>query len=56
MDRLWSRLVADRRGATAIEYGLLGGLIALALIGALTLLGEALDVKFDFIDLTIRQS
>ena len=32
-------LLADRRGATAIEYGLIVALIALAMIGALSALG-----------------
>jgi pilus assembly protein Flp/PilA len=32
-------LRADRRGATAIEYGLIVALIAIAMIGGLTALG-----------------
>ena len=32
-------LLADRRGATAIEYGLIVALIALAMIGGLSSLG-----------------
>jgi pilus assembly protein Flp/PilA len=33
------RLFADRRGATAIEYGLLASLIIIAMIGGLSALG-----------------
>jgi pilus assembly protein Flp/PilA len=33
------RLGADRRGATAIEYGLIVALIAIAMMGGLTVLG-----------------
>jgi pilus assembly protein Flp/PilA len=33
------RLVADRRGATAIEYGLMVALIAIAMMGGLSALG-----------------
>jgi pilus assembly protein Flp/PilA len=33
--RLFSRLIADRRGATAIEYGLIIALVVLAMMGAL---------------------
>ena len=33
------RLRSDKRGATAIEYGLIAGLIAMGLIGGLSLLG-----------------
>jgi pilus assembly protein Flp/PilA len=32
-------LFADKRGATAIEYGLIVALIALAMVGALSALG-----------------
>ena len=32
-------LWADRRGATAIEYGLIAALIAVAIVGSLTALG-----------------
>lgn len=35
------------RGATAVEYGLLVGLIAVAIIAAVTLLGGQLDTLFD---------
>ncbi|MGN6156066.1 MAG: Flp family type IVb pilin [Sphingomicrobium sp.] len=37
--RILPRLAADQRGATAIEYGLIIGLMALAMIGALSELG-----------------
>ncbi|HMQ92304.1 MAG TPA: Flp family type IVb pilin [Amaricoccus sp.] len=40
--RLWS----DDEGATAIEYGLLAALIAVAIIGAVTTLGEGLIGTF----------
>ncbi len=33
------RLFADRRGATAIEYGLIASLIIIAMIGGLSALG-----------------
>jgi pilus assembly protein Flp/PilA len=33
------RLFADRRGATAIEYGLIAALIVIAMMGALSALG-----------------
>ncbi|HUG46025.1 MAG TPA: Flp family type IVb pilin [Sphingomicrobium sp.] len=33
------RLFADRRGATAIEYGLIASLIVIAMMGALAALG-----------------
>ena len=36
----------DESGATAVEYGLLVALIAVAIIGSVTLLGQALSDKF----------
>jgi pilus assembly protein Flp/PilA len=41
MDNLVSRLVADTRGATAIEYGLIATLIAVAAIGGMKALGDS---------------
>lgn len=36
----------DESGATAIEYGLIAALIAVAIIGTLTLMGPKLDGIF----------
>ena len=36
MIRTLRRLLADRRGASAVEYGLIIALVILAMIGALT--------------------
>ena len=38
--------LADQSGATAIEYALLGSLIAVAIIGALSTLGTKLSSTF----------
>ncbi len=40
------RFLKDEDGATAIEYGLIAGLIAVVIIAALTLLGDELDKSF----------
>ena len=37
--RIFSRLRRDKRGATAIEYGLIVALIAIAMMGGLRTLG-----------------
>lgn len=42
-----TRFIQDEDGATAIEYGLIAALIAVVIIGALTLLGESISSKFD---------
>jgi len=43
---LFQRFVQDQSGATAIEYGLIAALIAVAAIGAMTSLGGKLDTTF----------
>ncbi|RST29944.1 Flp family type IVb pilin [Sphingomonas ginkgonis] len=41
------KLGTDRRGATAIEYGLIAGLIAVAAIGGMQVLGGKLGTNFN---------
>lgn len=40
------QLIQDESGATAIEYGLIAGLVSVAIIVALTALGGSLDALF----------
>jgi Flp pilus assembly pilin Flp len=40
--RVWRRLFTDRRGATAIEYGLMVALIGLTIIGTVSAAGQAI--------------
>ena len=46
MKTLFQRFVQDQSGATAIEYGLIAALVAVAAIGAMTTLGGKLDTPF----------
>jgi pilus assembly protein Flp/PilA len=41
--------VSDEQGATAIEYGLLAGLISVVIIASVTLIGSNLKGVFDVI-------
>ncbi len=43
------RLEREEKGATAVEYGLMVGLIAVVIIAAVALLGTKLDGLFDTI-------
>lgn len=43
---LW-KLLRDRAGPTAIEYGLIAALVAVVTIGGLTTLGTNLNSLFD---------
>ena len=49
MRNLMSCFVKDEDGATAIEYGLIAGLIAVVIIGAVTTVGTNLSGKFNTI-------
>lgn len=44
-----SRFKRDESGATAIEYGLIAALVAVVIIGGLTLVGGNLKTLFDSI-------
>jgi pilus assembly protein Flp/PilA len=43
------RFLNDETAATAIEYGLIAGLIAVVIIGAITKVGKNLSTKFNII-------
>jgi pilus assembly protein Flp/PilA len=43
----FSRLLRDENGATAIEYGLIAALIAVVIIGAVTVVGTSLSSTFN---------
>lgn len=45
--KLFARFVKDQSGATAIEYGLIAALIAVAIIAAATTLGGSLSALFN---------
>jgi pilus assembly protein Flp/PilA len=49
MKRLFARFVADQSGVTAIEYGLIAGLIAVVIITAVTAVGTKVSAKFNAI-------
>lgn len=44
----------DEDGATAIEYGLIAGLIAVAIIAALTALGADLRAMFEKVSTSVQ--
>ena len=45
--RKWLRLAAERRAVTAMEYALIGSLIALTIIGAVGAVGNTLRTVFN---------
>jgi len=53
MLRFFRNLRKDENGATAIEYGLIAGLISVVIITAVTLVGSNLTAVFDYIGQTL---
>ena len=53
-DRI-KRMCRDRRGATAIEYGLIAAGIAIAIITAVSLMGSNLNVMFNKVATSINK-
>ena len=51
-----ANLLRDEGGATAIEYGLIAALIAVAIIGAVTLVGTTLSGTFMTIATKLSQA
>ena len=49
MSKFISRFRQDQSGATAIEYGLIAGLISVVIIAAITTVGTNLSAKFQTI-------
>lgn len=46
MSKLFARFLKNESGATAIEYGLIAALIAVAIMAGAGALGTSLDSKF----------
>ena len=46
MLKRFKQFCGDESGATAIEYGLIAALIAVAIIGAVTTVGDSLNTIF----------
>jgi pilus assembly protein Flp/PilA len=52
--KLQTMLATRERGATAVEYGLMVALIAVVVIGAVTLLGTNLNDKFQSVQNAVK--
>jgi pilus assembly protein Flp/PilA len=47
MSNIFARFLKDESGATAIEYGLIAALIAVAIIGGASAIGNNIGIKFN---------
>ena len=54
MSKLFARFVNDESGATAIEYGLIAALIALAIMVGAGAVGNAIGTKFNNIATALK--
>ena len=54
MFRLFRRLRKNEYGATAIEYGLVAGLISIVIISTITMVGSKLEGVFYYIGSTLE--
>jgi len=54
MLRFFRRLRKDENGATAIEYGLIAGLISIVIITTITMVGSKLESVFNYIGSTLN--
>ena len=46
MGSLIKRFLADRSGATAIEYAMVAGIISMAIVAAVSAIGTKLNTKY----------
>ena len=54
MTKFITRFAKDESGATAIEYGLIVALIAVAIIGVVTTLGTKIKGNFDTVQKAMK--
>jgi pilus assembly protein Flp/PilA len=50
---VWARIARDQRGVTALEYGLITGLVAVVILGAVSMLGHSASAVFTTISNTL---
>ncbi len=53
MSKLFARFLKNESGATAIEYGLIAALIAVAIMAGAGAVGTSLNTKFDEISTSV---
>jgi pilus assembly protein Flp/PilA len=56
MFTLFSKIAKDESGATAIEYGLIAALVAVAAIVGMTALGNSLNSIFGSVSTTLNNA
>jgi pilus assembly protein Flp/PilA len=54
MRKVFKKLLRDDTGATAIEYGLIAALIAVAIISGVSAVGSKLSTSFDTVQTNLK--
>ncbi|WP_094463892.1 Flp family type IVb pilin [Pannonibacter phragmitetus] len=54
MKKLFARFAKDESGATAIEYGLIAGLISVVIVGILQVTGGSLTAVFTRVNTALQ--
>ncbi len=54
MTKKLQAFLSDESGATAIEYGLIAALIAVVIIGAVTVVGTGLNTTFSTVGASVK--
>ena len=54
MHKMIVKFVANTNAATAVEYGLLAGLIAVAIISGVSMVGTSLSTTFSTVAVTLK--
>ncbi|MCY1707847.1 Flp family type IVb pilin [Pannonibacter sp. SL95] len=55
MQNIFARFAKDESGATAIEYGLIAGLISVVIVGTLVTIGQDLGSVFTKISTELKK-
>ncbi len=56
MSKLFARFLKNESGATAIEYGLIAALIAVAIMAGAGAVGTSLNTKFEEISTSVDEA
>jgi len=54
MQKLFQNFITDENGASAIEYGLIAALIAVAIISGVSAVGSKLSTSFDTVQTSLK--
>jgi len=54
--QFFRKFLKDDSGVTAIEYALLGGLIAVVIVGSVTAVGDEMNTMYEYISSKVQDA